>query len=246
MVPRLMSFILLLYVAAHEISGSYIDNLLLDNRTCNYKIYELDEHKMIQVKWDGLKLPSFCKMSFIGSSDSHVLNRYEICVEAKTYAINRCDFSMKYFNGFKIEPTKEYRCNGGLPPKFCAGENNYFEIQFEAGSSPTSSLMLEITAKLTYEENNTLLYVGLGMGAVSCLAIVCVILLLVFRRKKQQSSEDVVMRPPTTLPQRPTVMASAPPPQPYGQPVHGIYSTPMALPTYSESPYADPKFPASQ
>lgn len=217
--------------------------LRLDARTCPYKIYELDEEKKIQVKWDGRKLPDVCELSFHGSSDSNVLNRYKVCVETRNFYIDSCDFTMKYYNGFGLQATKEYNCNTrSLPPKFCANESTYFEIHFATGPTSSSSVTLEVSAILTYEENNIPLYVGLSIGGVSCIVIVFVALYILCRMRSQKKKKN--QRPTTQHPmnhmtalQNHQATPTAPPfnPNQYGQSGQGIYPGHAIMPTYSGS-----------
>ncbi|XP_033744788.1 uncharacterized protein LOC117330526 [Pecten maximus] len=254
----LMIFVLLGYVTVYDVSGTAIDLMEVDNTTCVFQIHKLNEYSHVQVEWDGRKLPRFCKMSFIGRSAVDVLNRYQMCVEVLEYDIDTCDFAMKFYSGFNMEPSREYSCYSGLPPKFCADEETYLDIEFEAGSPSTSSLTLTLTATLTYHYDGNrkhiltdtgdmaVVYIGVGIAIISGIVIGCVVLYLIYRYRNQRSNPGVIMQPATSNIQNHAVITSGQLNQPYIHTGQGAYqpqpaamvvqhSTPIAPPMYSET-----------
>lgn len=239
---RWMTFILLYCICVHGVYGTAIELLHLDNTTCPFRILHLNEYDATQIEWDGRALPPYCKMSFIGRSLVEALDTYKVCVETLKYDIATCEFSMKYFdsNGF----AKEYSCNDDLPPKFCADEDEYLAIQFKAKSPSSSSVTLLVSAQLMYQYKNHLkeIYIGVSVGAVICVAVVCVVLYLLYRRKKNQprNSGMVINSTPVQQQQTPGVIVTVPSHQTYLHTGQGLYPTQTSTMVVQQSAIPQP------
>ncbi|XP_021370264.1 uncharacterized protein LOC110461216 isoform X1 [Mizuhopecten yessoensis] len=254
MLFKFITVILISYVAFHSVSGTVIDLLQLDDTTCPYEIHHLNEYSTYEVRWDGRILPYDCKMSFIGRDSTDASVSFQVCVKAQTFDVNDCDFKMKYFSGYNsVSAAREYSCYGGLPPMFCADEDEYLDLKFQVTDSSASSLTLIVTAEKKYEHQRVFLYVGVGLAVTAC-SVVFLLLFILYRKRQQQRSQGLIMQHTTPMIQSPTMYASAPLNQPYVQPVQGVHpappmvfqhSTPIPPPPYSESSTEEPKLPLS-
>ncbi|XP_060079207.1 uncharacterized protein LOC132558626 isoform X2 [Ylistrum balloti] len=233
------------------VSGTAIDVMHIDKKACSFDIYHLNEYDLMQLEWDGRQLPSYCKMSFIGRSLTESLNSYDVCVEALTYDINKCDFMLTYYSNNR--QMGSYSCKDDLPPKICAGEEKYLDISFRAETSSTSSVTLLVTATLRKEVNMVMVYVAISMGVLVGTAGVFVVLCLLCRRRNRQSNQGMVIQRTTPITGTSTIIPAVPLSQPYIQtgpaqqaPLMLQHTIPVSPPMYSESLSDKTTLPQSQ
>ncbi|KAK3096881.1 hypothetical protein FSP39_004360 [Pinctada imbricata] len=220
--------ILLLYsIYCVDFIIGYEETINIDN-SCTYSIQKLTEDKSYKLVWNGGD-PGYggCKISFIGR-DSEYLNEYTVCAEVPDRIFFQSSgIYLKYYVGFNSYPSKTYT-KDDYPDRFCAGQDQYLDVEIEADASSGFSLSridtsssyftLRITATKTFDYGGTVgAIVGGVIGGLAFLGVAITVCIVIACRRKRYAGQ--VNRPTTTsMVNQGGNQSAAYPQQTYGQP----------------------------
>ncbi|KAK3096466.1 hypothetical protein FSP39_000491 [Pinctada imbricata] len=222
--------ILLLYsIYCVDFITGYEETINIDY-SCTYNIQKLTEDKSYKLVWTGGD-PGIggCKISFIGR-DSEYLNEYTVCAEIpdRIY-FQSSGIYLKYYVGFNSYPSRTYtKDDYPLTERFCAGQDQYLDVEIEADSSGSgffsridtsnSYFTLRITATKTYDYGgNVGAIVGGVIGGLAFLGIVITVCIVIACRRKGYAGQ-VNQPTTTTMVNQGGSQSAAYPQQTYGQP----------------------------
>lgn len=175
-----------------------IGSVITDCET--FRVHYLDEATNYTINWLGRKPTSYCKLNFKGrGTDEDIYDKYKICVYSISYSVLDCDTEIKLFFE-RSPPDRVYDCKN-IPDRnaVCGEEDKYFTLAMESKNGYAnlniypSRFKFLITAVKTYDASvdrdtgpSILLFVGVAVGLVVLLLLICALVICCIGRKGQK------------------------------------------------------------
>ncbi|XP_033745287.1 formin-1-like isoform X1 [Pecten maximus] len=124
------------------------DTVTLGELVCDSEIYDLNDGDSMSVKWDGTKLPNYCRLGFEAPDTSS-----STCIKIEKFRLYNCGFYIEIYKNVDEFPTKRYDCSSkDIDEEYCLNSQKITYLKFNynhtgiASFSPQVKLSVEVKA----------------------------------------------------------------------------------------------------
>ncbi|XP_069142165.1 uncharacterized protein [Argopecten irradians] len=103
-----------------------VETVTLDSYSCNDKVYDLDHGDSIEITWEGLSLPSYCRLGVEAPDTSS-----STCISIEKFRIYGCVFQIQLYKEDSEFPTHTYDCSSAdIDDEYCIEEQKITLLKF--------------------------------------------------------------------------------------------------------------------